>query len=149
LAQAAAVIIDQAISCAEYRRWFADRARSLEELFPADAEADGYAKTVATTWALAINAGTGSPRWVLAGVMAFLVAVLDPAWHNAAEIVEARKALRAALDGQPSLHAFHKAANAPDAHWALVSLAALTTDVAGYDRLRNCFLGAGQQHAVA
>jgi hypothetical protein len=69
--------------------------------------------------------------------------------HNAGEIVEARRALRAALEGRQLLHAFHKAANAPDAHWALVSLAALTTDVAGYDRLRNCFLGAGQQHAVA
>jgi hypothetical protein len=69
--------------------------------------------------------------------------------HNAAEIVEARNALRVALEGQPSLDAFHKAANAPDAHWALVSLAALITDVAGYDKLRNCFLGTGQQHAVA
>jgi NB-ARC domain len=40
LAQAAAVIIDQAISCAEYRAWFADRTQNLEQLFP-EAEADG------------------------------------------------------------------------------------------------------------
>jgi hypothetical protein len=79
LAQAAAVIIDQAISCAEYRSWFADRARSLEELFPPDAEADGYTKTVAATWALAIDAANQIKPVGLAEPMAHLVAVLDPA----------------------------------------------------------------------
>jgi hypothetical protein len=69
--------------------------------------------------------------------------------HNAAEIVEARKALRAALESQPSLDAFHKAAKAPDAHWAVVSLAALITEVASYLQLRNRFLGAGQPATVA
>jgi hypothetical protein len=78
LAQAAAVIIDQAISCAEYRTWFADRTRKLEELFPADADADGYAKTVATTWALAIDAADQLTPVGLAQPMAYLISVLDP-----------------------------------------------------------------------
>ena len=55
LAQAAAVIIDEAVSCGEYRCWFADRSQSLGDLFPAEADADGYAQTVATTWALAVE----------------------------------------------------------------------------------------------
>jgi tetratricopeptide (TPR) repeat protein len=79
LAQAAAVIIDQAISCAEYRRWFAGRARGLEELFPTEAEADGYARTVATSWVLAIEAANRLSPVGLAEPMAELVAVLDPA----------------------------------------------------------------------
>jgi tetratricopeptide (TPR) repeat protein len=78
LAQAAAVIIDQAISCAEYRRWFADRGRRIEELFPADPDTDGYTKTVATSWALAIDAANQLTPVGLAKPMAYLVAVLDP-----------------------------------------------------------------------
>jgi tetratricopeptide (TPR) repeat protein len=79
LAQAAAVIINQGISCAEYRSWFADRSRALEDLFPVDADADGYAKTVATTWALAIESANRLNPAGLARPMAELIAVLDPA----------------------------------------------------------------------
>ncbi|RKT79220.1 tetratricopeptide (TPR) repeat protein [Terracoccus luteus] len=79
LAHAAAVIIDQGVGCAQYRRWFADRSRALEELFPADADADGYAKTVATTWALAVEAADRMEPRGLASPMAALVAVFDPA----------------------------------------------------------------------
>jgi tetratricopeptide (TPR) repeat protein len=79
LGQAAAVMIDQAIGCRQYRAWFADRTRGLNELFPEDADADGYAKTVATTWALAVQAANQLTPAGAAEPMARLVAVLDPA----------------------------------------------------------------------
>src|SRR5262249_19240187 len=44
LAQAAAYIADQNITCADYRARFADRARSLDEIAP-DALPDAYART--------------------------------------------------------------------------------------------------------
>jgi tetratricopeptide (TPR) repeat protein len=97
LAQAAAVIIDQGISCAEYRAWFADRARSMQELFPAEADADGYAKTVGTTWALAIDAANRFTPVGLAAPLAHLVAVLDPA--GAPEAVYTSQAARDYLAG--------------------------------------------------
>jgi SEFIR domain/NB-ARC domain len=56
LAQAAAFILDRSETCADYRRRFADRQRMLAELFPADALADDYQATVATTWAISIDA---------------------------------------------------------------------------------------------
>jgi hypothetical protein len=79
LAQAAAVIIDQGITCAQYWVWFADRARALEELFPTDADADGYARTVATTWELSAAAADRIDPVGLARPMAALVSMLDPA----------------------------------------------------------------------
>jgi tetratricopeptide (TPR) repeat protein len=79
LAQAAAVIINEGISCTQYRDWFADRSRTLEELFPADAAADGYAKTVATTWTLAIEAANRLEPAGFASPLARFAAVLDPA----------------------------------------------------------------------
>ena len=79
LAQAAAVVIDQGISCAAYRAQFADRARTVEELFPSDADADGYAMTVATTWELAVEAADRLDPVGLARPMASLVSMLDPA----------------------------------------------------------------------
>jgi tetratricopeptide (TPR) repeat protein len=78
LAQAAAVIIDQGISCEKYQSWFADRARSLDDLFPADAATDGYARTVATTWALAIAAANQLDPRGLALPLAYLITVCDP-----------------------------------------------------------------------
>ncbi len=95
LAQAAAVIIDQGISCAEYRSWFADRSRAVGELFPVDADADGYARTVATTWALAIASANQVNPAGLARPMAELIAVLDPA--GAPEGVYTSEAVRAHL----------------------------------------------------
>ncbi|MDN4612323.1 tetratricopeptide repeat protein [Arthrobacter burdickii] len=79
LAQAAAVIIDQGITCTQYRTWFADRTHALDELFPTDADADGYAKTVATTWELAVTAADRINPTGLARPMAVLIAMLDPA----------------------------------------------------------------------
>jgi tetratricopeptide (TPR) repeat protein len=79
LSHAAAVIIDQALTTGEYRSLFADRRRTLVELFPAEADADGYARTVATTWDLAVQAADRLEPVGLARAMAQLVAVLDPA----------------------------------------------------------------------
>ncbi|MFJ4171487.1 tetratricopeptide repeat protein [Paenarthrobacter sp. NPDC089714] len=79
LAQAAAVIIDQGIKCADYRTMFADRATALEELFPRDADADGYSRTVATTWELSVLSANEISPVGLARPMAALVSILDPA----------------------------------------------------------------------
>ena len=90
LAQAVAVLIDQGWSCQQYRAQFADRSRSLRDLFPADAPADEYDRTVATVWSLAVDradrlAPGGTVRPILE-----LASVLDPngipeeIWHSAA-----------------------------------------------------------------
>ncbi|WP_344243861.1 tetratricopeptide repeat protein, partial [Microlunatus panaciterrae] len=79
LAQAAAVIMDQAISCSDYRGLFADRTATLEDLFPPDADADEYGRTVAGTWTLAIDAADHLDPVGLARPLAWLVAVCDPA----------------------------------------------------------------------
>jgi len=79
LSQAAAVVIDQAVSCTEYREWFADRTRKLNELFPTDANADGYAKTIATTWVLAIDTADQLEPLRLSRPLATLAACFDPA----------------------------------------------------------------------
>ena len=77
LAQAIAVILDQGITAATYRDWFADKSRTLATLFPGEAAADEYTRTVATTWSLAIEQAVKiSP---LAQPVAELIALLDPA----------------------------------------------------------------------
>lgn len=78
LAQAAAVVLDEAITCDQYRARFADRAARLDELFPQSASADGYSRTVATTWSLAIEtADRMEPRGV-ASPLAQLISLFDP-----------------------------------------------------------------------
>ena len=59
LAQAAAFMIDRGESCAGYRRRLTDRRHQLEELFPPDAMAGGYAGTVAATLSISIDAADG------------------------------------------------------------------------------------------
>jgi hypothetical protein len=54
LSQAAAVILDDGITCLEYRKRFADRAVNLDKLFPT--LPDNRQRTVSTTWSLAIEA---------------------------------------------------------------------------------------------
>jgi hypothetical protein len=78
LAQATAVIINDGISCASYRRLFADRIRRLEELFPPDAGED-YEHAVAATWSLAIDRADALPPVGLARPLLDLVATVDPA----------------------------------------------------------------------
>ena len=78
LAQAAGVIRNQGITCAQYRRYFAQRSQRLEHLFPTDASADGYAHTVATTWSLAVDRADQLPPVGLARPALYVAAVLDP-----------------------------------------------------------------------
>lgn len=77
VAQAAAVILNEGITCAEYRRRFVDQA-SFDRLFPADAGADDYAHTVATTWSLAIDLADRLPPAGFARPALHIAAVVDP-----------------------------------------------------------------------
>jgi hypothetical protein len=80
LAQAAAVIADDAIGCAAYRRLLADRTRTLAEVFPADPRAagDDYGHTLAAVWALAADRADALPPRGVARRALALAAVLDP-----------------------------------------------------------------------
>ncbi len=90
LAHAAAVVLNEAISCAEYRAQFADRSRHLAELFPDASAADEHTRTVATTWSLAIDradalAPCGLARRALQlGAMAHPSGVPDTLWATKA-----------------------------------------------------------------
>ena len=79
LAQAAAYVIDRHLECAEYRRRFADRRRTLAELLPEHgALPDEQRTTVAATWSLSIElADQLAPRG-LARPMLQLASMLDP-----------------------------------------------------------------------
>jgi hypothetical protein len=80
LAQAAAVIVNDAITCAHYRALLADRTRTLAEIFPGDpgASGDHYTRTLANTWSLAIDRADALPPRGLAKQVLALAAVLDP-----------------------------------------------------------------------
>ena len=77
LAQAAAVVLNEGVTCAQYRRRFTSRSAGFDRLFPADAGADDYAHTVETTWALAIDRADQLPPVGLAGPALQLAAVMD------------------------------------------------------------------------
>jgi NB-ARC domain/Tetratricopeptide repeat len=78
LAQAAAVVLDDGITCGRYRALFADRSRHLAELFPDTSPADEYSRTVGTTWSLAIDRADSlhPPRAARRALL--LGAVVDP-----------------------------------------------------------------------
>jgi hypothetical protein len=78
LAQAAAMIAFDGITCAEYRALLADRSRTLRALFPPGAPADEYAQTVASAWSLAIERANRLDPVGLAGPVLELAAILDP-----------------------------------------------------------------------
>ncbi len=79
LGHAAAYMLDQDLTCAAYRRRFADRSRRLGGLFPDEAALfDGTTHTVATTWALSMEAADRSAPVGLARRVLALSAVLDP-----------------------------------------------------------------------
>jgi hypothetical protein len=80
LSHAAAMILDEGITCAGYRRQWADRSRRLSDLFPADpaAAGGGYARTVAVTWSLARDHADALGPAGLAVTMLNLISVLDP-----------------------------------------------------------------------
>jgi hypothetical protein len=85
LAQAAAVILDDGITCAAYRDLLGDRTRTLADLFPA-ASGDDYERTLAGVWSLALEradalAPAGQARPLLA-----LAAAEEPQTRDTAPI---------------------------------------------------------------
>lgn len=95
LAQAAAVIVNDAITCAEYRVMLTDRSRRLVDLFPTDPadSGDEYAHALSGTWSLAIERADVMPPAGLARALLPLLAVLDP--HGIPETVATGDAARA------------------------------------------------------
>ncbi|MEV4137520.1 NB-ARC domain-containing protein [Dactylosporangium sp. NPDC049742] len=77
LAQAAALIVDDALTCAEYRALFADRTSRLADLFP-NATGDDYDHELAATWSLAADRADALAPTGLARPMLLLAATLDP-----------------------------------------------------------------------
>lgn len=77
LAQAATIVLNEGITCADYRTRFADQSKRCDELFPPEAAADDYAATVATTWSLAIERADALPPVGAARLALELAAVVD------------------------------------------------------------------------
>jgi hypothetical protein len=79
LSHAAAAVINDGISCADYRLLLSDRNRRLAEVLPYDpTEAgDQYTRTVASTWSLARERADRLAPVGLAGLMLDLVGFLD------------------------------------------------------------------------
>ncbi|GIH15514.1 tetratricopeptide repeat protein [Rugosimonospora africana] len=80
LAQAAAVIVNDAVTAAEYRAMLADRTSRLADLFPADPldSGDEYEHALAGTWSLATERADMLAPAGLARPLLSLLAVLDP-----------------------------------------------------------------------
>lgn len=77
LAQASAVILDGGIRCVDYLDEFNARTSRLSDLFPAEAKT-GSQRTVATTWALAIDTVNQLEPVSVSGLLAAVIAFLDP-----------------------------------------------------------------------
>ncbi|MGA5820358.1 tetratricopeptide repeat protein [Kitasatospora sp. NPDC094028] len=79
LAQAAAYIIDTAVTCARYRHLLADRLRNLADMLPEPGSLpDDQSATVAATWSLSIEHADRLRPAGLARPMLQLAAMLDP-----------------------------------------------------------------------
>ncbi|MFI5707644.1 tetratricopeptide repeat protein [Kribbella sp. NPDC051620] len=115
LAQSAAVIIDDGITCAQYLELLGDRSRRLTDLFPSDPQASGddYERTLAGTWSLAADRADAMPPHRLARSLLRLAAVLDPNGIPEA-VLTAPSALRylateaSASDSRRALRNLHK-----------------------------------------
>lgn len=77
LAQASAVIVNDAVTCADYRTRLTDVVHDLGEIFPDDSS-DDYEATVATTWSFAVRSADALAPRGLAGALLPLIAVLSP-----------------------------------------------------------------------
>lgn len=101
LSHAAAAIMNDGLTCAEYRVLLADRTRPLTDILPADpAEAgDEYAYPVSGAWALARERADGLAPVGLAGRMLDVIAFLDPNGIPAAALTS--RPVRDHLRGDP------------------------------------------------
>jgi tetratricopeptide (TPR) repeat protein len=99
LAHAAAVIVNDAITCASYRALLADRRHTLSEVFPTDPNVSGdeYGQTLAGAWSLAAERANELAPAGLAEPLLGLVAVLDP--NGVPESVLTSRSVRAYLGG--------------------------------------------------
>ncbi|XVU24192.1 tetratricopeptide repeat protein [Actinoplanes sp. CA-054009] len=83
LAQAAAFMLDEQVTCSEYRQRFADRRAHLDDLVPdphgPTGLPDDYQRTVAATLALSVDAADTTRPAGLARPLLELASVLDPA----------------------------------------------------------------------
>jgi hypothetical protein len=135
LAQAAAVILDDGITCAAYRDLLADRTRTLNDLFPASG--DDYERTLAGVWSLAAERADALAPVGLARPLLALSAVLDS--NGIPERVLTSRASRTHLGGHAGV------AGVEDARRALRNLhrlSLLTHDPDGEPR-------AVRMHALA
>jgi tetratricopeptide (TPR) repeat protein len=96
LGHAAAYMINHGLPCTPYLARFT-AARSLAEVLPPDADADGYGRAVATTLLLSLDAAQEADPAGLAVPVLRLAAFLDPAGHPGA--LWATPAVRAYLGG--------------------------------------------------
>jgi hypothetical protein len=83
LSHAAAYMLDRQIGCAAYLERYRAGQERLEDLLPANADADGYGRTVAATLLLALDAADARTPAGLARPAIRLAAMLDPAGHPA------------------------------------------------------------------
>lgn len=81
LGHAAAYMLDQDLTCAQYLARFTDSTRHLEQLLPAEADAEGYGRQIATTLLLSLDAAQRTEPAGLARPALQLAAHLDPAGH--------------------------------------------------------------------
>jgi tetratricopeptide (TPR) repeat protein len=84
LSHAAAYMIDQQLTCADYFALYTTGRQRLEDLMPASADADSYGRPVAITMLLALDAADTCDPAGLARPALFLAGLLDPAGHPAA-----------------------------------------------------------------
>jgi len=100
LAQAASVIVNDAITCAAYRVLLADVSNSLADLFPAEpgASGDEYDQTLAGTWSLAADRADALAPVGLARPLLHIAAVLDA--NGIPESVFTGRAVRTYLRGE-------------------------------------------------
>lgn len=79
LSQAAAYMVDQQLTCSEYRQLFEDRRRKLSELVPtAPNLPDGYPAPLATTWSLSVELADTLVPVGMATPVLNLMSVMDP-----------------------------------------------------------------------
>nr|WP_107059477.1 tetratricopeptide repeat protein [Streptomyces sp. NRRL S-325] len=79
LSHAAAFMVNEDVTCAEYLRRFGDSAARLDDLLPREADAEGYGRQVAAALLLSLDGAQASDPVRLAVPVLRLAAVLDPA----------------------------------------------------------------------